>query len=87
LVPLIATELMVKARVPLFVTVTTWPELVVPTVWPPKVMLVGERLTFGAAFSIAMMLPRRRMYSFEGVVGLAPWEKASEAVVRSSKAK
>jgi hypothetical protein len=45
-------------------------------------IVVGERLTAGAAFSMAMMLPPRRMYSFEGVVGLAPWEKASETVVR-----
>lgn len=39
---------MLKAAVPLLVSVTVWAALVVPTSWLPKLRLVAERLTAGA---------------------------------------
>jgi hypothetical protein len=53
-VPLIVTEEIVKAISPLFVSVTVWPALVVPTFWLPNERLEGERKTSACrAFSIA----------------------------------
>ena len=45
--PLAAMPLIVSAVVPLFVSVIAWVELVVPTVWPAKVRLVGDKLATG----------------------------------------
>jgi len=48
LVPETAIPVMESAALPLFVKVTGWPELGVPTNWPEKVKLLLERLTLGA---------------------------------------
>src|SRR5205085_620063 len=47
-VPAIATLPIDSAAVPLFVSVTNWVPLVVPTRWPANVKLDGLRLTAGA---------------------------------------
>src|SRR3954447_18671093 len=46
-VPPTRIEPMASGAVPLFVTVTVWAALVVPTVWPPKVRFVGAGVTAG----------------------------------------
>ena len=46
--PVTPIELIVSAPVPVFVRVTFWPELVVPTCCWPKPRLVGEKPTAGA---------------------------------------
>src|SRR5438067_1446456 len=48
LVPVSPTLVMVRGAVPLLVSVTGWPALVVPVGWLPNERLVGERVTAGA---------------------------------------
>jgi hypothetical protein len=90
LVPVMLTALTVKAAFPLFVTVISWLALVVPMFWLAKVRLAGESATPGAAggvFSIAMICPPRRMYSFEGLDGSVLCAGVSEVMVRNSRAR
>src|SRR5689334_18359024 len=46
--PVLEMLLMVSGAVPEFVTVTTCAALTVPTGWPPKAILVFDRVTAGA---------------------------------------
>ena len=45
--PLTVSPVKVSVVLPVFVTVTNWAELVVPTVWGAKVNEVGDRLSAG----------------------------------------
>jgi hypothetical protein len=47
--PLAVTLVMFKAALPVFVRVTVWDALVVPTACPVKVRLVGASVTTGAS--------------------------------------
>jgi hypothetical protein len=88
LVPVMLTAVTLSAAVPLLVTVTAWLVLVVPMFWFAKVRLMGESATAGAAggvFSIAMIWPPRRMYSFEGLDGSVLCAKESTAMVRNTE--
>ena len=90
LVPVMLTALTVKAAFPLFVMVIAWPALVVPIFWFANVRLVGESVTAGASggvFSIAIICPPRRMYSFEGLDGSVLWASVSKVMVRNSRAR
>jgi hypothetical protein len=90
LVPEIFTALTVKGAFPLFVIVIAWPALVVPMFWLAKVRLVGESVTAGASggvFSIAIICPPRRMYSFEGLDGSRLCASESKVMVRNSRAR
>ena len=51
-VPPVATLVMAKSAPPVFVTVTVCVPLVVLTIWSPKVMAVGTRLTVGTAWPL-----------------------------------
>ena len=47
---------MVRAALPLLVSVTDFAALVVPTVWFAKLRLAGERLTAGAVLVVTVMV-------------------------------
>ncbi len=51
-----AMLLMLKAAVPVLVSVTVWAVLVVPTFWLPKFTLVGLRLTTGVGTVVPINL-------------------------------
>ena len=71
--PLMVILLMERALVPTLLSVTVWAELVDPTIWLPKVKLVGDRVAPGAtpvplkltdcglpeALSVALSVPVR----------------------------
>ena len=52
LVPVIARLVMLSAVLPLLVRVTVWEELVEAIGWFPKEILVGEKVTPGAAVPV-----------------------------------
>ncbi len=52
LVPVMVSEVRVSAAVPVFLTVTVWAAVVVPTLVEAKAMLVGDNVTAGAVAAI-----------------------------------
>jgi len=82
LLPLRVMEERVMGSTPLLVRVMGFGVLAVPTGWPPKVRVVGEKEVVGVAFSMAMVWPPRWMYSLEGVVGPELWAREREMEAR-----
>jgi hypothetical protein len=54
--PLMVIPEMVSVALPLLVTVTNWPELVVPVAWLEKVRVLAERVTAGLVVVVVVLL-------------------------------
>ena len=52
LIPVMVSEVSVRAAVPVFLTVTVWAAVVVPTLVEAKAMLVGDNVTAGAVAAV-----------------------------------